>query len=150
MARIKMVDERSDHTLQPTVLVSEAWLRLAQSDVSFHNRAHFFGAAAEAMRRILVEHARKRAAQKRGGDVRRITFSEMGVASEDPGVDMLALNDALDELGKKQPRLVELIHLRYFAGLSIRQAADVLGISPATLKRDWVYARAWLYERMSA
>ena len=150
LARYKMSGERQDHTLQPTVLVNEVYLRLARSDVSWQNRAHFFGAAAEAMRRILIEHARKRSAQKRGGDARRVTFSEISVAAEDASVDLLALDAALSALDKDHPRLGELVRLRYFAGASIRQTAQLLNISPATAKRDWVYARAWLYERMKA
>lgn len=150
LAQVRMLGERPGHTLQPTVLVNEAWLRMAQSDSQWENRAHFFGAAAEAMRRILVEHARKRSAHKRGGEAQRVTFHEVSVAAEDPEVDLIALDDALEALAAEQPRLARLVHLRYFAGLSIAQAAEVLGISPATAKRDWVYARAWLYERMTA
>lgn len=150
LAQYKMYAERTDHTLQPTVLVNEAYLRLAQNEAAWESRAHFFGAAAEAMRRILVEHARKRAAQKRGGDARRVTFSELAVAAEDPGIDVLALDESLTALGAEHPRLAEVVRLRYFAGLSIQQTAEFLQISPATAKRDWVYARAWLYERMTA
>ncbi|MEL7448365.1 MAG: ECF-type sigma factor [Pseudomonadota bacterium] len=150
LARSKMSAERQGHTLQPTVLVNEVYLRLAGSGVPWQNRAHFFGAAAEAMRRILIEHARKRAAQKRGGDAVRVTFSEISVAAEDTNVDLLALDAALAELDDAHPRLGKLVRLRYFAGASIQQTAQLLEISPATAKRDWVYARAWLYERMSA
>lgn len=150
LARGRMAAERRDHTLQPTVLVNEAFLRLADSGVQWQNRAHFFGAAAEAMRRVLVEYARRRAAQKRGGNAERVTFNELAVAAEDPGVDLLALDAALDALGNEHARLTDLVRLRYFAGLSIEQTAELLGISPATAKRDWVFARAWLYDRMTA
>lgn len=148
LASAKMRGERQGHTLQPTVLVNEAYLRLAKDDVRWENRAHFFGAAAEAMRRILVEHARAKSAEKRGGHAKRVTFSNLQVAADDPGIDVIALSEAIDALRLENERLCEVVMLRYFGGLSIEQTADNLDVSPATVKRDWNYARAWLYERM--
>ena len=148
LAEAKMRRERAGHTLQPTVLVNEAYLRLVQGNPEWQNRAHFFGAAAEAMRRILVDHARKRLSEKRGGAAERVTFSEMNVAGEDPGIDLIALDDAVSALEAENPRLGQVVQLRYFAGLSIEDTAEVLDVGPATVKRDWAYARAWLYERM--
>ncbi len=149
LAEAKMRRERADHTLQPTVLVNEAYLRLLQGGSKWQNSSHFFGAAAEAMRRILIDHARKRLSEKRGGDAQRVTFSEMNVSVEDPDVDLLALDEAINALQEVNPRLSQVVQLRYFAGLSIEETAELLDIGPATVKRDWAYARAWLYERMS-
>ena len=140
--------ERSDHTLQPTELVSEAYLRLVAGAASFENRAHFFGAASIAMRRILVDHARQRAAQKRGGELQRVTFADLAVETDEPNVDLLALDQALNELESEDERLAQLVQLRFFAGLPIRETAELMGLSPATVKRDWAFARAWLLERM--
>lgn len=148
LATSKMRAERGGHTLQPTVLVNEAYLRLAKNDVRWENRAHFFGAAAEAMRRILIEHARARLAEKRGGGAERVTFDDIQVAADDPDVDVIALSDAIDALRQENERLCDVVMLRYFGGLSIEQTAETLDVSPATVKRDWNYARAWLYERM--
>lgn len=149
MAGARLVQERSGHTLQATALVNEAYLRLAPGDEQWENRAHFFGSAARAMRRILVDHARRHQASKRGGDVRQVTFADLDVAAEEPDLDLLALDQALDDLAKAEPRLAEVVNLRYFAGLGIAETAELLGTSPATVKRDWTYARAWLLERMS-
>ena len=149
LARGKMRQERDGHTLQPTALVNEAFLRLIQGEPEWDSRAHFFGAAAEAMRRILVEHARKRARLKRGGDAQRVTFDELAIQAEEPDLDVLVLDDALTALAAADARLARLVQLRYFAGLSIKATAEVLGVSAATVKRDWTYARAWLYERMT-
>lgn len=148
LAEAKMRRERAGHTLQPTVLVNEAYLRLVQGNPEWQNRSHFFGAAAEAMRRILVDHARKRLSEKRGGAAERVTFSEMNVAGEDPDIDLIALDDAVSALEAVNPRLSQVVQLRYFAGLSIEETAEVLDVGAATVKRDWAYARAWLYERM--
>ena len=148
MARGQLRRERSDHTLQPTELVSEAYLRLVAGAASFENKAHFFGAASIAMRRILVDHARQRASQKRGGALQRVTFADLAVETEDPNVDLVALDEALVELEAKDGRLAKLVNLRFFGGLSIKQSAELLGLSPATVKRDWAFARAWLLERM--
>lgn len=149
MADSLMRRERVGHTLQPTALVNEAYLRLVQSDSKWENRAHFFGAAARAMRRILVEHARRRGAQKRGAGAERITFSDLHVQAEDPEIDLLALDEALRALAGVDERLLKVVELRYFAGCSISETARLLKVSDVTVKRDWTYARAWLYDYMS-
>ncbi len=149
LAGYLMWKERGDHTLQPTALVNEAYMRLVQSDPKWENRAHFHAAAARAMRRILVEHARQKSALKRGGEVQRTTFADVQVQMSDPQLDVLALDQALTALGAEEPRLVQVVELRYFAGCSQEEAAELLGVSEATVKRDWAYARAWLYEFMS-
>ncbi|MHC5113872.1 MAG: ECF-type sigma factor [Planctomycetota bacterium] len=150
LARRRMAQERPDHTLQPTALVNEAYMRLVQGDPSWQGRAHFFGAAAEAMRRILIDHARARMAKKRGGDLARMTFHDLDVQSEDPDLDLLALDEALTALEAFDARLADVVRLRYFAGLGIDETSQLLEVSPATVKRDWTYARAWLLERMGA
>ena len=143
--------ERDDHTLQPTALVHEAYLRLAAvRDGGFDDRAHFFGAAANAMRRILVDHARARKAQKRGADVQRVNLDEALVAGIDPRLDLVALDEALQQLAVVSPLKERVVELRYFGGLSIEQTAAVLGIAPATVKRHWAFARVWLYRALSA
>ena len=136
--------ERSDHTLQPTALVHEAYLRLVdQRGVDWHNRAHFFGIAARMMRRILVDHARRRQAAKRDGAAYRISGSrDLVEAERDP--DLLALNRALDGLEALDPRQARIIELRFFGGLTVEETAEVVGISTATVKREWQTARAWL------
>ena len=152
MAQANMRREKGGHTLQPTALVNEAYLRLAPAGVSWEDRRHFFGAAAEAMRRILVDHARRRLADKRGADFERITLT--GAALETPAgqpdVDVLQLDDALTQLREESPRLADLVNLRFFAGLSIEDAAQALQISPATAKRDWTFARAWLQRHLKS
>lgn len=149
MARSRMRVERADHTLQPTALVNEAYIRLVGSDAEWENRAHFFGAAAEAMRRVLIDHARKRSAEKRGADLERVTFQEMNVVSEEPEIDVLALDEALTALEAVDVRLGQVVRLRFFAGFNIDEVAEILGISTATVKRDWRYSRAWLFDHMS-
>lgn len=150
LAGARMRQERSDHTLQPTEVVHEAWMRLVEDKPRWENRAHFFSAAAEGMRRLLVEHARKRGAAKRGGEMNRVTFNEMNVSSDDPDMDLLAMDDALGALEAHNARLAGVVKLRYFAGMTVEETASVLGESPSTVKRNWTYARAWLFERMSA
>ena len=150
MAAGQMRYEMAGHTLQPTALVSEAWMRLADSGTDWQNRRHFFGAAAEAMRRVLVDHARRRDAAKRGGGLHRVTLTNLNIESPDADVDLLALEDALTELEQKSPRMVKLVELRFFGGLSIEEAAETMEVSPATVKRDWSFARAWLKERLDA
>jgi RNA polymerase sigma factor (TIGR02999 family) len=136
--------ERPDHTLQPTALVHEAFLRMAGSTpLSAQDRTHFLRAASQAMRRVLVDHARARNAQKRGGAL-HVTLDEAIAGAPQPAVDMLALDDALDRLGAAEPRWAQVVELRYFAGLEIPEVAAALGVSPATVKRDWQFARAWL------
>jgi RNA polymerase sigma factor (TIGR02999 family) len=146
--------ESSEHTLQATALVHEAYLRLVdQRRVVWRNRAHFFGVAAQVMRRILVDHARGRHAAKRGGAFRQVTVGDADVAvtpAADHGVDVLALHEALERLASLDPDQARLVELRYFGGLSIEETAEALGVSPATVKREWAIARAWLRRELSA
>lgn len=142
--------ERSDHTLQSTALVHEAYLRLAgQSPPEWQNRAHFFGIAARIMRQILVEHARARDAAKRGGGACRLTLDAAVAISDRTDVDILELDRALTGLAELDPQQSRIVELRFFGGLTIEDTSEVLGISPATVKRDWVTARAWLYRAMT-
>ena len=147
LAAHKMANEPAGHTLQPTALVHEAWLKLVDSpNQSWQNRAHFFGAAAEAMRRILIARARRKHTQRRGSGAAHLDVDELEIASPVPDDQLLALNDALDRFAALEPQQAELVKLRYFVGLKIPEASEVLGISEATAKRWWTYARAWLYE----
>ena len=148
MANSGMRRERDGHTLQPTALVNEAFIRLNPGDSAWENRRHFFGAAAQAMRRILVDHARQKQAEKRGDGLERITLSDLDIGAPETDLDVLAVNDALDRLAAEDPRLAEMVNLRFFAGMSIADTAQALDMSPATVKRDWVFARAWLYEQI--
>lgn len=150
LAAQKMAHEPAGHTLQPTALVHEAWMRLGGDDApAFQNRAHFFGAAAEAMRRILIEHARRRLAKKRGAGVEVVDLDELEISS--PAADddqLLAVNEALEKLSAIDPRKAELVKLRYFVGLNFEEAAAALGIAVPTAKQWWAYARAWLTVEM--
>lgn len=148
LAAAKLARERPDHTLQPTALVNEAWLRLS-GNATWENRRHFFGAAAEAMRRILVERARRRSRLKHGGAHRRQPIDEVVLATEEGSVDLLALDEALLKLAGEDARKAELVKLRHFAGLSIVEAAEVLDVSKATADRWWAYARAFLFHEIS-
>jgi RNA polymerase sigma factor (TIGR02999 family) len=143
--------ERVNHTLQPTALINEAYLRLVdQSRLTLQNRAHFFGIAARVMRRILVEHARAHHAAKRGGSAIMVPLDEGvhgGAGTED--LDLIALNSALDRLEQMDPAQSRIVELRYFAGLTIEETAEALDISPATVKRSWTVARAWLKREIS-
>lgn len=150
MAVNRMRMESAGHTLQPTALVNEACLRLMGGGTEWQNRRHFFGAAAEAMRRVLVDHARRRDAAKRGGGLLRVTLTGLDLEDAGADVDVLALEDALQELEAENTRLARLVELRFFAGFSIEEAAAALDISSATVKRDWSFTRAWLLERMDA
>ena len=137
--------ERVGHTLQPTALVHEAYVKLIDQDrAQWQNRAQFFGVAAQLMRRILVDHAREHAAEKRGGGVRPVTLVDAMAASPDRGIDVLALDEALQRFTALYPEQGRLVELRYFGGLTIEETAEVLGMSPATVKRQWAVARAWL------
>ena len=151
MAATKMAQERSDHTLQATALVHEAYVRLLASSqsVSWENRRHFFAAAAEAMRRVLVDAARKRNRAKRGGDWERIGFDLDELPGLGPNQDIADLYQALDSFSQKEPEKAELVKLRFFAGLTIEQAAEILGISTSTADRHWSYARAWLFREIA-
>jgi RNA polymerase sigma factor (TIGR02999 family) len=146
LAAHRLAAERADHTLQPTALVHEAYLRLVGGEPSpdWNSRGHFFGAAAEAMRRILVESARHRRSQKAGGARQRVDLGDVELAVAGPDLDLLALNDALDKLERKDRRKADLVKLRFFAGLTVEQAARALGIAPSTADEDWAYARSWL------
>ncbi|HEU4747219.1 MAG TPA: sigma-70 family RNA polymerase sigma factor [Gemmatimonadaceae bacterium] len=148
MANSGMRRERDGHTLQPTALVNEAFIRLNPSTSAWQNRRHFFGAAAQAMRRILVDHARLKQAEKRGDGLERVTLTDLEIGAPEPDLDVLAVNDALDRLAAEEPRLAEMVSLRFFAGMSIADTAQALDLSPATVKRDWVFARAWLVEQI--
>jgi RNA polymerase sigma-70 factor (ECF subfamily) len=137
--------ERPDHTLQPTALVHEAYLRLVdQTRVDWQNRAHFFGVAAQLMRRILVDHARRHQASKRGGFQQKLTLDEAVDYSQTRDVDLVKLDDALTALAKFDARQSRIVELRFFGGLTIEETAEALGISPATVKVDWSMAKAWL------
>ncbi|MGH9689259.1 MAG: sigma-70 family RNA polymerase sigma factor [Candidatus Acidiferrales bacterium] len=145
MARRHLWNERPDHTLQSAALVNEAYLRLVrQRAPQWQNRAHFFGVAAQLMRHILVDHARNRLAAKRGAGVPRLTLDPDITPFQKSDVDLLALDDALRKLTALDPQQGNLIEMRFFGGLSIEEAAVVMSISPATVKREWVTARAWL------
>jgi RNA polymerase sigma factor (TIGR02999 family) len=138
-------------TLQPTALVHEAYLRLVRNqDPGWEGRRHFFGAAAQAMREILIEQARRKASQKRGGQAQRIELSEGVAWIEPPTEDLLALDEAIGRLQAEDPLLAEIVQLRYFTGLSVEETAGVVGRSVRTLKRDWRYARAWLARQLSS
>ncbi len=142
--------ERSDHTLQSTALVHEAYLRLAgPNPPQWQNRAHFFGIAAHIMRQILVEHARGRDAAKRGGGACKLTLDAAIALPRQMDVDVVALDKALTELSELDAQQSRIVELRFFAGLTIEDTSEVLGISTATVKRDWVTARAWLYRAMT-
>lgn len=141
--------ERAGHTLQPTALVHEVYLRLAQPRrVPWQSRAEFFAAAAQAMRRILVDHARKRAAAKRAGNWTRVKLDDEVAIEGKNELDLLSLDDALDRLAELDPRHARIVELRFFGGLSVAETASVLKISTATVKRDWSLARAWLHRRL--
>jgi RNA polymerase sigma factor (TIGR02999 family) len=151
LAAHRVAHEAPGHTLQPTALVHEAYLRLVgdQGDASWDSRGHFFAAAAEAMRRILVENARGKRRLKRGGDRARLPLEEAELLAPEPREDVLALDEALTELAAVDRAAADLVQLRYFGGMSIPDAARVLGVSPRTAERLWTFARAWLRERIA-
>jgi RNA polymerase sigma factor (TIGR02999 family) len=150
LARGYLRRERFDHTLQPTALVNEAFLRLInQSLVKWQNRAHFFGIAARLMRQVLVNHAEARQAAKRGGEARRVSLNDVDHFVEEQEVDLVALNEALKRLERIDPSQGQIVELRFFSGLTIEEIAEVMDISPATVKREWVTARAWLRRELS-
>jgi len=149
LARAKMANELPNHTLQATALVHEAYLRLVgDEDPAWANRAHFFGAAAEAMRRILIDHARRRLAQRHGGGKERVPLDEISIAAPGTDDELLAVHDALEKLAAHDAEKAELVKLKYFAGLTTEEAANVLGLSEPTAKRHWAYARAWLFREI--
>jgi RNA polymerase sigma factor (TIGR02999 family) len=151
LAAARLADEKPGQTLQPTALVHEAYLRLVAGGQpqDWDGRGHFFAAAAEAMRRILVESARRKSTAKRGGKLRRIDVEQLSVADGGREAELLALDDALTELERHDPQSARLVKLRYFAGLSHQEAAEALGIGRRAADRLWALARAWLYQRLS-
>ena len=150
LAAAKMAQERPGQTLQATALVHEAWLRLvgAEEQRAWNSRGHFFGAAAEAMRRILVDRAREKARARHGGGFERMDLDHVNLASEDSDETLLAMNDALDALARESPQKAEIVKLHYFTGLEYPEIARALGISLSTVERQWAFARSWLYRAM--
>ena len=150
LAQARVKNERSDLTLQATDLVNEAYLRLLGSDgpMNYKNRAHFFGAASEAMRRILVEHARKKGTIKRGAHAQKVELDEEMLAVDDRREELLAVHEALDEFARYEEQAAQLVKLRYFVGMEHREAAEVLGVSKRVADRLWLVAKAWLFKRM--
>jgi RNA polymerase sigma factor (TIGR02999 family) len=142
--------ERPDHTLQTTALIHEAYIKLIdQKDVQWQNRAHFFAIAAQAMRRILVDYARTKHREKRGGDAAKLSLEEATmIAVEEKSVDLMALDEALTRLAEIDERKSRIVELRYFSGLSVRETAEVLGVSPKTIESDWTMAKAWLHREL--
>lgn len=151
LARAYMRRERPDHTLQATALVHEAFLRLVDQDrVDWQSRSHFFGIAAQCMRRILVDHARRRRADKRGTPVKGVALDELMATHQWNVEDVLAVDEALDRLAALDPRQAQIVSLRYFAGLTIAETAAVTGVAPATVKREWEAARTWLKRQLES
>jgi RNA polymerase sigma factor (TIGR02999 family) len=150
LAAYRMAQEAPGHTLQPTALVHEAWVRLSgRSQQTWQNRAHFFAAAAEAMRRILVESARRRSRLKRGGALERVNLEEVQLAVDSDPATLLTINEALDRLASEHREKAELVKLRFFTGMSLSEAGRALGLSETTAKRHWAFARAWLYQELA-
>ena len=150
MANYYMRNERKGHTLQTSALVNEAYLRLVDHEnIEWQNRSHFFGLAAQAMRRILVDHARSRNYQKRGGAAQQVSLDEAATLAEDRATELIALDDALQELAKLDPRKSQIVEMRYFGGLTGEEVSEALGISTATVSRDWETAKAWLLRELS-
>lgn len=150
LARSYLRRERPDHTLQSTALVHEAYLKMVdQRQVRWQNRAHFFGVAAQIIRRILVDHARAHKADKRGADAVKLSLDEAMAIPEERQIDLVALDDSLNSLASFDIQQGRIVELRFFGGLSIEETAEVLGVSPATVKRDWAMAKAWLYRDMT-
>jgi RNA polymerase sigma factor (TIGR02999 family) len=152
LAAHKMANESPGQTLQATALVHEAWMRLVDNagQAQFQNRAHFFGAAAEAMRRILIDRARRRQTQRHGGGQQRMDVEEIEIPAPAPDEELLAVNDALNDLAAIDAQKAELVKLRYFAGLNLEEAARALNISESTAKRWWSYSRAWLFNAIES
>jgi len=150
LAAARMARESAGHTLQPTALVHEAWLRLAGKDAHapFANRAHFFSAAAEAMRRILIERARRKKADKRGGNWQRVDLDKVDIAAEADDDTLLLVNEALEKLSQEDAQAAEIAKLRFFGGLTLDEAAQVLGVTDRTADRCWAFARVWLFDEM--
>jgi RNA polymerase sigma factor (TIGR02999 family) len=141
-----MRNERNNHTLQPTALVHEAFLKLFEyKDVDWQGRGHFFAVASQTMRRILVDHARRVHAGKRGGEREHVSLDSAFLYAQDRGAELIALDEALDRLAELDPRQCRIVELRFFGGLGVEETAEVLGVSERTIKREWSVARAWLY-----
>jgi RNA polymerase sigma factor (TIGR02999 family) len=150
VARRQLRGEPHGHALQPTALVHEVYLRLVDVErITLRSRAHFFGVAAVLMRQILVDYARRQRADKRGGGVTMMSLDEVSPAAQAPSVDVLALDEALEALSSVDARQCRVVELRFFAGLNIDEAAEALGLSPATVEREWAFAKAWLLRRLS-
>ena len=150
VAAQKMARETPGQTLQATALVHEAWLRVGGEHQSWENRAHFFGAAAEAMRRILIDRARSKRAERHGGGMERVDVDDVEIAAPAQEDELIAVHETIDQLAAHDAQKAELVKLRYFAGLTIEEAAEVLGISAPTAKRYWSYARAWLFRKIKS
>jgi RNA polymerase sigma-70 factor, ECF subfamily len=148
LAESYMRRERPDHTLQPTALINEAYLRLAHDPVDWQSHEHFIGVAANVMRRVLVDHARARNAQMRGGDLQRVELEEGIAISQERSEEVLALDEALNHLEEVNPRQAKVVELRYFAGLSVEEIGAILNMSPRSVKRDWALARIWLFQEI--
>ena len=151
LAAARMAQESPGQTLQPTALVHEAWLRLVGNAIPrFDGRAHFFAAAAEAMRRILIDHARRKRALRHGGGQARVDIQEVEIAAAARDDELLAVHEAVDKLAAEDVGLAELVKLRFFVGLTNKEAAEVLGVSEPTVERRWAFARAWLYREIKS
>lgn len=151
LAARKMATEAVGQTLQPTALVHEAWLRLAgHDDRQWHGRTHFFAAAAEAMRRILIDNARRKRALRHGGGQQRLDAADLDLPSPHKEDQLLAVHDALDQLAAQEPKMAELVKLRFFVGLTNREAAEILAVSEPTVERWWAFARAWLFKAIQS
>lgn len=150
LAAARMANESAGHTLQPTALVHDVWLRLAGNDAQmpFANRAHFFAAAAEAMRRVLIDRARRKGAGKRGGNWERLDLDKVEIATEVDDDTLLLVSEALDKLAQQDPKAAEIVKLRFFGGLTLDKAGQVLGVTERTAKRYWAFARAWLFDEL--
>jgi RNA polymerase sigma factor (TIGR02999 family) len=150
LASVKMAQEKPGQTMQATALVHEAWLRLAGAEEqnAWNSRGHFFGAAAEAMRRILVDRARQKARIRHGGDMERVDLEHVTIATEDSDGTVLAIHEALEKLAVESPQKAEIVKLRYFTGLEHAEIARALGVSEPTVRRHWAYARSWLYAEL--
>ena len=150
LAAQRMAHEAPGHTLQPTALVHEAWLRLVNAEAhGFQNRGHFFAAAAEAMRRILIDHARRKSARKHGGGLQRVDLDQIDVPARADDDTLLGINDCREALSREDPKAAELVKLRFFGGLSVEEAAQAMGVTDRTARRYWRFARAWLRDALS-
>jgi len=152
LAAARMTNEAAGHTLQPTALVHEAWLRLTHDDPNTHfaNRPHFFAAAAEAMRRILVDRARAKATGKRGGGWQRINLDKVEIAADVDDDTLVLVSELLEKLAHEEPKVAEVVKLRFFAGLTLEEIGQAIGFTERTAKRHWAFARAWLYDAMKS